>query len=83
MFGLLRRQFQDYTEIRGLDHMTSNAAAKASGLLEGAPEVIAAIIHNLLYQKPHKKLKFNICVALLRRQFKDYIEIYGFLSQDV
>ena len=36
-------------------HKTCNAAAKASEFLEGGPEVIAAIIHNLLYKKNKTK----------------------------
>ena len=63
-------------------HKTSNATAKLRGLTQGAPEVIAAIIHNVR-NKSHKKLKFNIFVALPSRQFQDYIEIQVFLAQDV
>ena len=65
------------------DHMMSNAAAKVSGLTQGVPEVIAAIIHNLQSAKPHRILKFNICVDLPCRQFEDYVEIHVTLSHDV
>ena len=44
------------------DHKMSNAAAKLSGLTWGAPEAIAAIIHNLLTKDHTKTLKFNICL---------------------
>ena len=39
-------------------HKTSNATAKLRGLTQGAPEVIAAIIHNVL-NKNHKKTEIQ------------------------
>ena len=52
-----------------------------SGLTSRAPEVIAAIIHNLLYKKRENDIQYFF--GLLRRQFQDYTEIHGLLSQDV
>ena len=59
-------------------HMMSNAAAKVSGLIKGAPEVIAAIIHNLLFKSHTTTLTFNIFVALPRRQYQNCTEILFF-----
>ena len=63
-------------------HRTSNVAAKVSGLSSGAPEVIAAEILNLFY-KDYAKNEIQYLFALPRRQFRDYTEIYAFVSQDV
>ena len=40
-------------------HKTCNAAAKASEFLEGGPEVIASIIHNLLFKKTKQETEIQ------------------------
>ena len=51
--------------------------------LDSFKELIAVIIHKLLYNESHKKIEIQYLFALFRRQFQDYTEIHGFLSQDV
>ena len=52
--------------------MMSNAAAKVSGITQSDRG------NNTQFKKPHNKLKFDIFVALPRRQLQDYTEIHVF-----
>ena len=52
----------------------SLGAAKVSGLMKGAPEVLAVIIDNLQF-KNNKKTEIQYLFAPTRHQFQDFTEI--------
>ena len=84
MFALLRRQLQDYTEIHCFLSQDVQCCREGVWTPLRGPRSDRRNNTWFYYIKNHtKKFKIQYVFALLRRQFQDYTEIHGFISQDV